>query len=126
MGRRKLGIFFDLADKAAEIPAVEAGALIHTASPWLLQGWLESFHARSVRRVIAFSSTSRFTKRVSANAYEQELVTKCERLGMAWTILRPTLIYGGAGGHRNVADIARLIRKFGFFRSSASPACQCG
>ncbi|MEO8021603.1 hypothetical protein [Polaromonas sp.] len=116
----------DLADKEAELPQGEAGTLIHTASLWLLPGWLEKFHARGVRRVIAFSSTSRFTKRDSASPYELEVVNKliaaedhvaaeCERLGMAWTIFRPTLIYGGAGGDRNVADIARLIRKFGFF-----------
>jgi uncharacterized protein YbjT (DUF2867 family) len=116
----------DLADKAADVPAAEAGALIHTASLWLLPGWLEKFHARGVRRVIAFSSTSRFTKLASASPYELEVVNKliaaedhlvaeCERLGMAWTIFRPTLIYGGAGGDRNVADIARLIRRFGFF-----------
>ena len=118
--------FLDLADKASDIPAVEAHTLIHTASLWLLPGWLEKFHARGVRRVIAFSSTSRFTKLASASPYELEVVNKliaaedhlaaeCGRLGMAWTIFRPTLIYGGAGGDRNVADIARLIRRFGFF-----------
>jgi hypothetical protein len=116
----------DLADKASDVPAIEAGTLIHTASLWLLPGWLEKFHARGVRRVIAFSSTSRFTKLASASPYELEVVNKliaaedhlaaeCGRLGMAWTIFRPTLIYGGAGGDRNVADIARLIRRFGFF-----------
>lgn len=116
----------DLADHAAQPPQYEATTLIHTASLWLLPGWLEKFHARGVRRVIAFSSTSRFTKQASASAYELEVVNKliaaeehvaaeCARLGMAWTIFRPTLIYGGAGGDRNVADIARLIRKFGFF-----------
>ena len=79
-----------------------------------------------MRRRIAFSSTSRFTKRASASSCELEVVgrliaaedqvaAECERLGIAWTILRPTLIYGGHGGDRNVADIARLIRRFGFF-----------
>jgi uncharacterized protein YbjT (DUF2867 family) len=116
----------DLAVPLQELPGAEAGALIHTASLWLLPGWLEKFHACGVRRVIAFSSTSRFTKQTSASPYELEVVNKliaaedhlmaeCERLGMAWTIFRPTLIYGGAGGDRNVADIARLIRRFGFF-----------
>ncbi len=116
----------DLTDPLLSMPDGWAATLIHTASLWLLPGWLEKFHARGVRRVIAFSSTSRFTKQASASAYELEVVNKliaaedhvvaeCERLGMAWTIFRPTLIYGGAGGDRNVADIARLIRKFGFF-----------
>lgn len=116
----------DLADHSQPLPEVRAANLIHTASLWLLPGWLEKFHGCGVRRVIAFSSTSRFTKQASASAYELGVVNKliaaeehvaaeCERLGMAWTIFRPTLIYGGAGGDRNVADIARLIRKFGFF-----------
>jgi nucleoside-diphosphate-sugar epimerase len=118
--------FLDLTVKSGNIPPVEGATLIHTASLWLLPDWLEKFHARGVRRVIAFSSTSRFTKGASASEYELEVVNKlitaeeavrseCERLGIAWTIFRPTLIYGGAGGDRNVADIARLIRKFGGF-----------
>lgn len=116
----------DLADPLRSTPDASAGTLIHTASLWLLPGWLEKFHACGVRRVIAFSSTSRFTKQASASPYELEVVNKlidaeahvaaeCERLGMAWTIFRPTLIYGGISGDRNVADIARLIRKLGFF-----------
>lgn len=118
--------FLDLSARTMPLPERVADALIHTASLWLLPGWLEKFHARGVRRVIAFSSTSRFTKQSSASPYELEVVnkliaaedhvaTECERLGMAWTIFRPTLIYGGAGGDRNVADIARLIRRFGCF-----------
>jgi nucleoside-diphosphate-sugar epimerase len=116
----------DLASPPTEIPGDDAETLLHTTSLWLLPGWLEKFHARGVRRVIAFSSTSRFTKQASTSPYETQVVNKlvaaedhvaaeCERLGMAWTIFRPTLIYGGAGGDRNVADIARLIRKFGCF-----------
>ena len=116
----------DMADPQQTLPDITANALIHTASLWLLPSWLEKFHARGVRRVIAFSSTSRFTKLSSASAYELEVVTKliaaeehvaseCERLGMVWTTFRPTLIYGGSAGDRNVADIARLIRKLGFF-----------
>ncbi|MCK9380269.1 MAG: NAD-dependent epimerase/dehydratase family protein [Sulfuritalea sp.] len=118
--------YLDLADQTIDLPQTEADALIHTASLWLLPGWLEKFHARGVRRVIAFSSTSRFSKQASGSPYELDVVGKliaaedqvtaeCERLGMAWTMFRPTLIYGGAGGDRNVAEIARLVRKFGFF-----------
>ena len=117
---------FDMADLQQTLPDIAANTLIHSASLWLLPSWLEKFHARGVRRIIAFSSTSRFTKLSSASGYELEVVTKliaaeehliseCERLGMEWTIFRPTLIYGGSAGDRNVADIARLIRKLGFF-----------
>jgi nucleoside-diphosphate-sugar epimerase len=37
-----------------------------------------------------------------------------ERLAIAYTIFRPTLIYG-AGRDRNIADIARFVRRFGVF-----------
>ena len=124
--------YLDLADHTKDLPDIEAGALIHTAALWLLPGWLEKFHACGVRRVIVFSSTSRFTKQGSASPYELDVVSKliaaedqviseCERLHMAWTLFRPTLIYGGAGGDRNVADIARVVRKLGFF-----PLCGSG
>ncbi len=136
LGRKQIGeadqqtnlhwLPFDMAEPLQTMPDVTARTLIHTASLWLLPGWLEKFHARGVRRVCAFSSTSRFTKKQSASAYELDVVTKliaaeehvasaCERLGMAWTIFRPTLIYGGSASDRNVADIARLIHRFGFF-----------
>jgi nucleoside-diphosphate-sugar epimerase len=133
LGRHSVGCaegnawhFLDLTDKTQDVPAADADTLIHTASLWLLPGWIEGFHARGVRRLIAFSSTSRFTKQASTSPYELEVVNKliaaedhvtleCERLGIAWTIFRPTMIYGGAGGDRNVADIARLICRFGFF-----------
>lgn len=116
--------YLDLANGAADLGEIQADVLINTASLWLLPGWLEKFHYCGVRRLIAFSSTSRFTKQTSASAYELDVVNKlaaaedhvaaeCERLGIAWTIFRPTLIYGS--GDRNVSDIARLIRKFGFF-----------
>lgn len=118
--------FLDMVDTSAVLPAFKAATLIHTAAIWLLPQWLAQFHACGVRRVIAFSSTSRFTKGDSSSAYElkvvnqliaaeEQLASECERLGMAWTILRSTLIYGAGGQDRNVSDIARFIRRFGFF-----------
>lgn len=133
LGRRPIPSFsggfwryLDLSDTTAEIEGFQAESLIHTAALWLLPDWLEKFHACGVRRLIAFSSTSRFTKHASVSSYELDVVDKliaaenqvaaeCERLGIAWTIFRPTMIYGGDGGDRNVADIARLIRRLGFF-----------
>lgn len=118
--------FLDMAVRSESLPPVEGSVLIHTASLWLLSGWLEKFKDRGVRRVIAFSSTSRFTKNASASIYELEVVNKliaaedylaaeCQRLNIEWTVFRPTLIYGGTGSDRNVSDIARFIRRFGFF-----------
>ena len=106
-------------------PRFTARVLFHIASIWLLPGWIETFHERGVQRVIAFSSTSRFSKADSSNPAEQavaeslaraedSVATTSERLGIAYTILRPTLIYG-VGLDRNVADIARFAKRFGVF-----------
>jgi nucleoside-diphosphate-sugar epimerase len=76
------------------------------------------------QRIVAFSSTSVFTKAASSNAYERKVVKLladgefalrdfCENMNMAWTILRPTLIYA-EGQDQNVSRLARLIGRLGF------------
>lgn len=116
----------DLSDPSADLPETTGTTLFHTADIWLLIPWIEKFHARGVRRIIAFSSTSRFTKKDSASDYEQDVVNRLERgeaiatercaaVGIALTILRSTLIYGGKIGNRTIMDIGRIISKFGFF-----------
>lgn len=81
--------------------------------------------ASGATRVVALSSTSRFTKIESSDSGERDAVERlivaeeefrvwAERRGIAWVILRPTLIYG-LGLDRNVAEIARFVRRFGFF-----------
>jgi nucleoside-diphosphate-sugar epimerase len=76
-------------------------------------------------RLIAFSSTSRFTKASSADSAERELAaalvraeealaSQCEHHGVHWTIFRPTLVYS-PGLDRNVSEIARFIQRMGFF-----------
>lgn len=106
-------------------PRFTARVLFHIASIWLLPGRIEQFHKKGVRRIIALSSTSRFSKANSSSPAEQavaeslaraedSIATTCERLGIAYTILRPTLIYG-VGRDRNVADIARFAKRFGVF-----------
>jgi nucleoside-diphosphate-sugar epimerase len=75
-----------------------------------------------VRRLIAFSSTSRFTKAASPEAEERAVAERlvdgeertiafCEAHGVAWTIFRPTMIYA-EGRDRNVSRLAGLIRRF--------------
>ena len=106
-------------------PLVTGNTQTHTGL-WLLHSWLEKFHAHSARLVMAFSSTSRFTKLSSASASDVEVVTKLiaaeehvvstyELLRVVLIVYRPTLIYVGSASDSNEADIARLIRKLGFF-----------
>jgi len=81
--------------------------------------------AAGVRQVIAFGSTSRYTKANSPAPAEQRLVAgllageaalaeQAAHAGAAWTLFRPTLIHG-AGLDRNVMVIAGAIRRFGVF-----------
>jgi nucleoside-diphosphate-sugar epimerase len=77
-----------------------------------------------MQRLVAFSSTSVFTKAASPDPYEQGVVRRlaegeeavrafCAFNDVAWTILRPTLIYA-EGQDQNVSRLAGLIKKLGF------------
>ncbi len=98
---------------------------IHLAPVWLLPDLMDDLSRIGVRRIVALSSTSRFSKIHSENPQERAIVRKlaeaedsiirkCEALSIAWTLLRPTMIYG-CGMDGNVTTISRFIRKFGFF-----------
>lgn len=105
---------------ADHLPAV---ATVFSLSPiWLLPAALPALKARGMARLIAFSSTSRFTKADSPDADERSVAlelagaekaveTWCAEHGVAWTILRPTLIYD-EGRDGNVSRIARLVQRF--------------
>lgn len=81
--------------------------------------------ALGARRIVALSSTSCLTKQDSSDPAEQVVARRlteaegmlrawAEARGIEWVILRPTLIYG-LGRDKNVAEIARFIRRFRFF-----------
>ena len=95
------------------------------APVWILPDYFSLLEGCGVRRVVALSSTSRFTKTESSDPYEQgvaaslisgekRLITWAEERGISWIILRPTLIYG-LGRDKNISAIANFIRRFGFF-----------
>lgn len=117
--------------RQADLATATAGTLpagevwINVGPLGLLPPRIPELAGRGVRRVIAFSSTSRYTKQASADPRERALVdalaraedqlaTACGRAGIGWTLFRPTLIYG-AGLDRNVMMIAAIIRRWGFF-----------
>jgi len=106
-------------------PMGPADGLVHAAPIWLLPTWVPRAADAGVRRLVAVSSTSRFTKQGSGSPRERETARRlaeaedavqetCHRRGIRWTILRPTLVYGGGRDH-NVSDIARFVARFGFF-----------
>jgi nucleoside-diphosphate-sugar epimerase len=95
-----------------------------TADAILLATALPRLFNPSLRRVVAFSSTSVITKRAEGVPSERETIGKladaeqtiaaaCERHNVSWTILRPTLIYT-EGRDTNITPLSRLIRRFGF------------
>ncbi|HEY0665515.1 MAG TPA: NAD(P)-dependent oxidoreductase, partial [Gallionella sp.] len=92
---------------------------------WTFPEHFAMLSGHRVKRVVALSSTSIFSKRHSADKAEQnmaaqlargegELISWAEANGIEWVILRPTLIYG-LGKDRNICEIARFIARFGFF-----------
>ena len=108
------------------VAAIEAARLWVSVIPiWALPEHFSRLEASGARHVVQLSSTSQFTKLHSPDPVEAELAKRliegetlfrswAEAHGIAWTILRPTLIYG-AGRDRNVTEIARFVRRFGFF-----------
>ena len=109
-------------------PAGEDAAIpfwLCLAPLWVLPDHFPLIEAAGARRIVVLSSTSRFTKVGSSDTAEQanaaQLIAGEARLqawaasrGIEWVILRPTLIYGH-GRDRNITEIARLVRRFGFF-----------
>ncbi|MBI2311641.1 MAG: NAD-dependent epimerase/dehydratase family protein [Betaproteobacteria bacterium] len=104
---------------------VGAQVLIHLAPLGTLPPMMDTLVRMGVRRIVAFGSTSRYSKLASADPKEQTFVrelihgeellaTKCPENGIAWTVFRPTLIYG-CGMDKNVTTIANFIRRFHFF-----------
>ena len=98
---------------------------ICVAPIWVLPNYFALIEARGGRRVVVLSSTSRFTKVGSGDTAEVALAAKlidsearvqawAASRGIEWVILRPTLIYG-LGRDKNISEIARFIRRFGFF-----------
>lgn len=106
-----------------DLKTVEVDIVYCTAEIDLLADALPYLLTPSLKRVVAFTSTSIVTKIESEipaerellqrlSDGEQRLIATCERRGIGWTILRPTLIYA-EGRDGNISRLARLIGKFG-------------
>jgi hypothetical protein len=117
--------WYSLSDKQAleSLPKIEH--FIFLAPIWLLSDYFTLFEQLGVRRIVALSSTSLYTKAGSPDKAEQKTVSKliegessltrwAEQQGVGWILLRPTLIYG-MNRDKNIAAINRFISRFGFF-----------
>lgn len=92
---------------------------------WVLPEYFNFLSGYGIKRIVILSSTSSITKRKSSDVKEQKIVqqliegenrftTWAAANQIEWIILRPTLIYG-LGRDKNISEIARFIRRFGFF-----------
>ena len=126
-GTPRAGVEWTARDITAGLgpPEPPARYLFHVAPLWLLPGLLSELPGWGVRRVVAFGSTSRFTKATSTSdrergmavrlaSAEEALQARSGVLGIDWTLFRPTLVYG-RGRDRNVSTIGRFVRTAGFF-----------
>ena len=111
----------DLTDPQLAPPV--AGAVASLAPLWLLAPALPALVDGGMRRLVAVSSTSRWTKAASSVAAERRtarrlaeaedaVAARCDAAGVAWTVLRPTLVYA-EGLDRNVSRLAGLARRWG-------------
>ncbi|WPO44263.1 epimerase [Tardiphaga sp. 42S5] len=124
--RQSDGVDWLVADLAAptSLNLLGVATLYCTAHAGLLADALPHFALPDLKRVVAFTSTSLVTKQDSEIAEEREhvrhwaeaearLIATCEKLGVEWTVLRPTIIYA-EGRDANITRLARLIQKAGF------------
>jgi nucleoside-diphosphate-sugar epimerase len=109
-------------DEATRIEFPYAETVLSLCPIWLLPAALPALRAQGLRRLVAFSSTSVQGKARSSNAAERRVAAQlaqaeeavrsfCEREDVAWTILRPTMIYS-EGLDGNVSRLAGLITRF--------------
>lgn len=108
-------------DLRAALP--DAPTVLSLSPIWLLPPALSALKARGMRRLVAFSSTSRFTKAASPVPAERGVASSlaqaeaatcafCADHGVGCTILRPTMIYA-EDQDANVSRLAGLIRRLG-------------
>lgn len=110
----------------ADIPALDGVDGIISYGPLdALVDWLGTLPRAPAGKLVAISSMSIVSKQASEIAAERVLVARlgrgeqgveeqCNRLGMRWSILRPTLIYG-AGLDRSLTRVAANARKWRIF-----------
>ncbi len=105
--------------------ADDAWSVCSFAPLGVLARWIDAGSAPALTRVVATSSMSAESKRGSPVAAEREVSRRlrdgeaalqraCERRGIAWTVLRPTLIYGAARD-RSLTPLARRASRWRVF-----------
>jgi nucleoside-diphosphate-sugar epimerase len=120
------GVHWLQGDLPDRVPAVvQPSAVINFGPLASFAAWLASAGLPATTRIVATSSMSAESKQASDVPAERELsqtlrdgeaavAAACDRQGMAWTIFRPTLIYG-AGIDKSLSPIARRASRLHVF-----------
>jgi len=115
----------NLIEKPWNLHGQPVTVVIHCAPLVHLPPAMAVMEGAGVKRIIAFSSTTIFAKAQTRNGYEAkiasdlaaaeaEITAICDSKNMAWTILRPTMVYGG-GLSEKMNMLASIVRRFGVF-----------
>lgn len=110
----------DLNDMTTTLPDADTALSLGPLDAFA--GWLERTPMARLRRVVAISSMSAQSKQDSPDPAERALAARLRHAesrlrdtatarNIAWTIFRPTLIYG-AGIDKTLAPLARLARRW--------------
>jgi nucleoside-diphosphate-sugar epimerase len=101
---------------------LEVARAVSLMPVWELPAYFPWLADRGCRRLVVLSSTSRFTKTRSTRPYDRDLAARLaggEDAAVAWaagagvalTVLRPTMVYGGPADG-NVSELTRVLRRF--------------
>lgn len=110
-------------DLNSGMPELRCECLISAGPLAQLVDWLRRAPIVGLRRVVVLSSTSAHVKQHSSDADERALAQRLMAAeaglraygavhGVRWTVLRPTLIYGGAG-ERNLSRLVAVAKRLG-------------
>ena len=113
----------DLASSDFSLQGYCVDAVVHAAPLPLLPTLVDLLAESEAKRIIAYGSTSVFAKLLSANQFERDfavklqaaeslLAEKCDKLGINYTIFRPTITYGLGLGD-GISKLAEIILKYG-------------
>ena len=107
---------------AQDLSAIAPLSTVLALTPiWITAPAVPTLAALGAKRILAISSTSRFTKAASPDAAERAVAQRlasseaqffaaCTEHGIAYTLFRPTLIYD-EGFDRNISRLAAVIRR---------------
>jgi nucleoside-diphosphate-sugar epimerase len=109
----------------AKLAAPDCASIVSAGPLDQFADWLVQVQPQGLRRVVALSSMSAQSKAGSSDPAERDLAARleraerrlgqrCEQLGVVWTVLRPTLIYG-AGLDRSLTPLARQAQRWRLF-----------